>query len=47
MLADPVFRLHVAVVVIDEVHLVSNWGNSFCSAYIELWAVQVLLGRKP
>ncbi|OCK88050.1 P-loop containing nucleoside triphosphate hydrolase protein, partial [Cenococcum geophilum 1.58] len=46
-LTNPTFRAHVGLVVIDEVHLVANWGGSFRNSYTQLWKVRSLLGRKP
>ena len=47
ILTNPTFRAHVGLVVIDEVHLVANWGGSFRSSYTQLWKVRSLLGRRP
>ena len=47
ILTHPTFRAHVGLVVIDEVHLVANWGGSFRSSYTQLWKVRSLLGRRP
>lgn len=47
ILTDPTFRDHLGLVVIDEVHLVANWGGSFRSAYTRLWKARMLLGKKP
>ncbi|KAJ7075016.1 P-loop containing nucleoside triphosphate hydrolase protein [Mycena belliarum] len=44
ILAQPRFREHLRLVVIDEAHCVSLWGGSFRSEYAELG---VLRGRVP
>lgn len=47
VLVDPLFRSHVALVAIDEVHLVSDWGLTFRKAYTKLRAVRIRLGAVP
>ena len=33
--------------MVDEVHLVTDWGTSFRGAYTLLYKLRILLGRKP
>jgi hypothetical protein len=44
ILTWPTFRSHVSLVVIDECHLVANWGKSFRPHYAQLFKVRSLLG---
>ena len=44
ILTLPSFRSHVSLVVIDECHLVANWGKSFRPHYAQLFKVRSLLG---
>ena len=44
ILTWPAFRSHVSLVVIDECHLVANWGKSFRPHYAQLFKVRSLLG---
>ena len=34
VLIDPIFCSHIALIVVDEVHLLTNWGETFRIAYI-------------
>ena len=47
VLVDPIFRSHVALVVVDEVHLLANWGETFRIAYTQLFKVRSVLVNKP
>ena len=47
VLIDPVFRSHVALVVVDEVHLLADWGETFRIAYAQLFKVRSVLVDKP
>ena len=47
ILTDSTFCSHVKLVVIDEVHLVTDWGQFFCVVYTQLWKLWMLLGQKP
>jgi len=38
----PTFCLHVSLVVINECHLVANWGKSFWPHYAQLFKIQSL-----
>jgi len=47
VLIDIHFRSHVALVVVDEVHLLSDWGQTFRPSYAQLFKIRALLGYKP
>ncbi|OCK90892.1 uncharacterized protein K441DRAFT_731042, partial [Cenococcum geophilum 1.58] len=47
VLIDPIFRSHVALVVVDEVHLLADWGETFRIAYTQLFKVRSVLVDKP
>ena len=37
ILINSTFCSHVKLVVVDEMHLVTDWGQFFHAAYIQLW----------
>ena len=41
---DPVFKLRVGLVAVDECHLVECWGNQFRQKYAELLVLRQWLG---
>lgn len=47
VLIDPIFHSHVALVVVDEVHLLADWGETFRIAYAQLFKVRSVLVDKP
>ena len=47
LLQDPHFRSMVKWVVVDELHLVSIWGDSFRKSYAMLEVIRHTLGHKP
>ena len=47
LLQDPHFRSMVKWVVVDELHLVSIWGDNFRKSYAMLEVIRHTLGHKP
>src|SRR6267378_6561811 len=47
LLQDPHFRSMVKWVIVDELHLVSVWGEEFRKSYAMLEVIRHTLGHKP
>ena len=47
VLINPIFHSHVAFVVVDEIHLLANWGETFHIAYAQLFKIHLVLVDKP
>ena len=47
ILIDLIFYSHIALVVVNEVHLLINWGETFCIIYTQLFKVHSVLVNKP
>ena len=47
ILIDSIFCSHVKLIIIDEMHLVTDWSQFFHVTYTQLWKLQMLLDQKP
>ena len=47
VLIDPIFYSYIAFVVVDEVYLLTDWGETFYIVYIQLFKVYLVLVNKP
>ena len=46
ILINSTFHSHVKLIVIDEMHLVTDWNQFFCVTYIQLWKLWMLFDQK-
>jgi len=47
ILVDPIFRFYIALVVVDKVYLLANWGETFYMVYAQLFKIRLVLVDKP
>ena len=46
ILTGPIFYMYIELAIVNKIHLVTNQGRAFQSAYIMLYKVWLLLGLK-
>ena len=46
ILIDFIFCNHVKLIIVDEMHLVTDWSQFFHAIYIQFWKLQMLLDQK-
>ena len=47
VLVDLIFRFYIALMVVNKIHLLANWGETFRIVYIQLFKVHSVLVNKP
>ena len=47
VLVDPMFCFYIPLIVVNKVHLLTNQGETFCIAYVQLFKVCLVLVNKP
>lgn len=43
LISNPKFANHIATIVIDEAHCISQWGDKFCEEYSKLGTLQAFV----
>ena len=43
LISNPKFANHIAAIVIDEAHCISQWGDKFCEEYSKLGTLQAFV----
>jgi len=47
VLVNPIFYSYIALIVVNKVHLLTNWGETFYIVYTQLFKVYLVLVDKP